>query len=223
MGIRPLVTLHHFSNPVWVADPRDPTCTRRPDRHEPVRARLAGRRDGHRRDGASTRRCRAAVRRPRRRVGHASTSRSTTCSRRTASATSRPAGSRSAHSPTSSSPVRARLHRRARGDVPRDQGERHRSTPTATASPPRSACRSRSPTGSRRATTCRRPTPTTSPRAIASSTCSTTCSSTRSLNGTFDTDLDGTPDEQHPEWAGTLDWLGLQYYFRAGVTGAIAR
>ena len=27
-------------------------------------------------------------------------------------------------------------------------------------------------------------------------------------NGTFDTDLDGTPDEQHPEWAGTLDWLG---------------
>ena len=32
-------------------------------------------------------------------------------------------------------------------------------------------------------------------------------------------DLDGTPDEQHPEWAGTLDWLGLQYYFRAGVSG----
>ena len=22
MGIRPLVTIHHFSNPVWVADPR---------------------------------------------------------------------------------------------------------------------------------------------------------------------------------------------------------
>jgi beta-glucosidase/6-phospho-beta-glucosidase/beta-galactosidase len=40
--------------------------------------------------------------------------------------------------------------------------------------------------------------------------------------GGFDTDLDGTPDEQHPEWAGTLDWLGLQYYFRAGVTGASA-
>jgi beta-glucosidase/6-phospho-beta-glucosidase/beta-galactosidase len=39
------------------------------------------------------------------------------------------------------------------------------------------------------------------------------------LNGTFDADLDGTPDEQHPEWAGTIDWLGLQYYFRAGVSG----
>src|SRR5690242_11323289 len=26
-GIRPLVTLHHFSNPVWVADPRDTACT----------------------------------------------------------------------------------------------------------------------------------------------------------------------------------------------------
>lgn len=36
--------------------------------------------------------------------------------------------------------------------------------------------------------------------------------------GTWDSNLDGTPDEQHPEWVG-LDWLGLQYYFRAGVTG----
>jgi len=27
-------------------------------------------------------------------------------------------------------------------------------------------------------------------------------------NGTFDADFDGTPDEQHPEWAGSLDWLG---------------
>ena len=40
------------------------------------------------------------------------------------------------------------------------------------------------------------------------------------LHGTFDANLDGTPDEQHPEWAGTLDWLGVQYYFRSGVTGA---
>jgi beta-glucosidase len=39
-------------------------------------------------------------------------------------------------------------------------------------------------------------------------------------NGTFDANLDGTPDEMHPEWAGTLDWLGVQYYFRAGVTGS---
>jgi beta-glucosidase len=38
------------------------------------------------------------------------------------------------------------------------------------------------------------------------------------VNGSFDTNIDGTPDEQHPEWAGRLDWLGLQYYFRAGVT-----
>src|SRR5262249_51152464 len=40
------------------------------------------------------------------------------------------------------------------------------------------------------------------------------------VNGTFDSNLDGVSDEDHPEWAGTLDWLGLQYYFRAGVTGA---
>jgi beta-glucosidase len=39
------------------------------------------------------------------------------------------------------------------------------------------------------------------------------------VNGTFDANLDGTSDEAHPEWTGTLDWLGLQYYFRAGVTG----
>src|SRR5262249_38719218 len=37
--------------------------------------------------------------------------------------------------------------------------------------------------------------------------------------GGLDTNLDGTLDEQHPEWKGTLDWLGVQYYFRAGVTG----
>ena len=41
-------------------------------------------------------------------------------------------------------------------------------------------------------------------------------------NGTFDSNLDGISDEAHPEWAATLDWLGLQYYFRAGVTGATA-
>jgi beta-glucosidase len=42
------------------------------------------------------------------------------------------------------------------------------------------------------------------------------------VNGGFDTDLDGNPDEQHPEWAGRIDWLGLQYYFRAGVTASPA-
>jgi beta-glucosidase len=39
------------------------------------------------------------------------------------------------------------------------------------------------------------------------------------LDGTFDVDLDGTPDEQHPDWKGRLDWLGAQYYSRIGVTG----
>lgn len=38
-------------------------------------------------------------------------------------------------------------------------------------------------------------------------------------NGTFDPNVDGTPDEPHPDWANTLDWLGVQYYFRGGVTG----
>ena len=42
------------------------------------------------------------------------------------------------------------------------------------------------------------------------------------LHGSLDTNLDGTGDEPHPEWAGTLDWLGLQYYFRAGVTASPA-
>jgi beta-glucosidase len=39
------------------------------------------------------------------------------------------------------------------------------------------------------------------------------------LGGTFDSQLSGTPDEQHPTWAGKLDWLGVQYYSRTGVTG----
>jgi len=38
------------------------------------------------------------------------------------------------------------------------------------------------------------------------------------LNGTFDPDFDGVGDEPQPDWAGTLDWLGVQYYFRTGVT-----
>ena len=42
------------------------------------------------------------------------------------------------------------------------------------------------------------------------------------LTGAVDTNLDAVPDEQHPEWAGTLDWLGVQYYFRSGVTAAFA-
>jgi beta-glucosidase/6-phospho-beta-glucosidase/beta-galactosidase len=39
------------------------------------------------------------------------------------------------------------------------------------------------------------------------------------LGGTFDSQLSGSPDEQHPSWAGRLDWLGVQYYSRIGVTG----
>ncbi len=39
------------------------------------------------------------------------------------------------------------------------------------------------------------------------------------LAGNFDANLDGTPDEDKPDWKGTLDWLGVQYYFRTGVTG----
>jgi beta-glucosidase len=38
------------------------------------------------------------------------------------------------------------------------------------------------------------------------------------VEGQFDTDLDGTFDEPHPEWKDTLDWIGVQYYFRAGVS-----
>jgi beta-glucosidase/6-phospho-beta-glucosidase/beta-galactosidase len=37
--------------------------------------------------------------------------------------------------------------------------------------------------------------------------------------GGFDSDFDGSLDEPQPAWRGKLDWLGVQYYFRAGVTG----
>ncbi len=36
--------------------------------------------------------------------------------------------------------------------------------------------------------------------------------------GGFDPELDGTPSEPHDDWRGALDWLGVQYYFRAGVS-----
>jgi beta-glucosidase len=36
--------------------------------------------------------------------------------------------------------------------------------------------------------------------------------------GSFDADFDGTADERHPEWKGTLDWLGIQLYDRTSVS-----
>jgi len=30
LGIRPIVTIHHFSNPIWIADPRDIACPNGP-------------------------------------------------------------------------------------------------------------------------------------------------------------------------------------------------
>ncbi len=38
------------------------------------------------------------------------------------------------------------------------------------------------------------------------------------LDGQLDSDLDGTPDMDVPGLAGTADWLGIQYYFRTGVS-----
>ncbi|MSQ02901.1 MAG: glycoside hydrolase family 1 protein [Myxococcales bacterium] len=37
------------------------------------------------------------------------------------------------------------------------------------------------------------------------------------ISGLLDRDLDGTPEEAHPEWANTCDRLGYQYYFRMYV------
>lgn len=40
------------------------------------------------------------------------------------------------------------------------------------------------------------------------------------VDGLLDADLDGVPEEAHPEWAGTVDRLGYQYYYRFFVKGA---
>ena len=37
--------------------------------------------------------------------------------------------------------------------------------------------------------------------------------------GKLDRDLDGVPEEDHPEWANTVDLLGYQYYYRMYVRG----
>jgi beta-glucosidase len=42
------------------------------------------------------------------------------------------------------------------------------------------------------------------------------------LNGTFDPKIDSSASEQEPTWKGKLDWLGVQYYSRDGVTGSPA-
>jgi beta-glucosidase len=38
-------------------------------------------------------------------------------------------------------------------------------------------------------------------------------------SGLFDADVDGVGETAKPDWTGKIDWLGVQYYFRAGVTG----
>jgi len=40
------------------------------------------------------------------------------------------------------------------------------------------------------------------------------------VDGMLDADLDGQPEEAHPEWGGTVDRLGYQYYFRFAVKSA---
>ncbi|MBA2661429.1 MAG: family 1 glycosylhydrolase [Bradymonadaceae bacterium] len=40
--------------------------------------------------------------------------------------------------------------------------------------------------------------------------------------GAFDPSVDRTWSEAHPQWEGKLDWLGVQYYFRTGVSGKVA-
>ncbi|KNC76810.1 hypothetical protein SARC_10708 [Sphaeroforma arctica JP610] len=44
------------------------------------------------------------------------------------------------------------------------------------------------------------------------------------LDGTFDASWSRNTStfESHPEWKGKLDFVGLQYYFRAGITGSPA-
>jgi beta-glucosidase len=42
------------------------------------------------------------------------------------------------------------------------------------------------------------------------------------IEGGFDNDLDQVLEEPHPEWAGKLDWLGVQYYSRQGVSATPA-
>ena len=37
-------------------------------------------------------------------------------------------------------------------------------------------------------------------------------------DGSFDVDFDQVKDETHEEWAGKTEWVGLQYYSRGGVT-----
>ena len=40
--------------------------------------------------------------------------------------------------------------------------------------------------------------------------------------GAFDPELDGSFSEPQANWSGKLDWMGVQYYFRTGVTAAPA-
>ena len=224
-GIRPLVTIHHFSNPVWVDDPRDLDVHERADRHEPVRARRpGGRPDGRRRrwrehaDAA-----RAALRRSRRRVGHGQRAGQLPARGATASALFPPGKSTLADLIDKFMPAlrdylaaHAAMYDAIKANDTIDADGDGVAAAVGLVDVGR-----RLGAGARR--TSRRPTPTTSRRAIASST----------LFHYLFVDAIAerhvrhrprrhAPTSSTPSGRARSTGSALQYYFRAGVTGATA-
>lgn len=218
-GIRPLVTLHHFANPIWVADPRDPSCA-----NGPSDTNLCGL--GHPQGGPLV-------------VAEMATFARTIAARY---------GDRVDEWGTLNEPVNYLLasygvgqfppgHAYALGNmfgqfvgVVRDYLEAHarmydaiKSADTIDAD------------GDGIAATVGLSLSVAAFAAAQSNAVSTDPADTGArdrilyvyhhlvpdslLNGTFDPGLLGSPSESHPSWKGRLDWLGVQYYARIGVTG----
>ena len=224
-GIRPMITVHHFSNPVWVADPRDPVCEHNPTPGQPADTNLCG-------------------------LGGAGGPQVVAEMAEFAGELARRFGDRVDEWGTLNEPVNYLLASYGIGTFPpgrftitslftdfmpvvRDYLSAHaamydaiKAADTTDADHDGVAAAVGLTLSVADWAAAGNNQPSTDPRDVAARDKVEYVYHYLAIDaittGRFDTDLDGQGDEDHPDWRGKLDWLGVQYYFRTGVTGQSA-
>ncbi|MEZ4402832.1 MAG: family 1 glycosylhydrolase [Kofleriaceae bacterium] len=220
-GVRPMLTVHHFSNPVWVADPRDPTCLNNPTPGQPTDQNLCG-------------------------LGGAGGPQVIEAMAAYAGELARRYGDRVDEWGTLNEPINYLLAAYGIGVFPpgrntitalftdfvpvvRDYLSAHaamyaaiKANDTIDADGDGVAAAVGLTLSVADWEASAGNAPSTAPADLAARDKVTYLYHYLAVDaltqGGFDPDLDGVLDEPHPTWRGTVDWLGVQYYFRAGVT-----
>jgi beta-glucosidase len=222
-GVRPMLTVHHFSNPVWIADPRDPVCANNPTPGQPTDTNLCG-------------------------LGGAGGPAVIAQMAQYAGELARRYGDRVDEWGTLNEPVNYLLAAYGIGTFPpgrftistlftdfipivRDYLAAHaamydaiKANDTIDADGDGVAAAVGLTLSVADWTAAGNNQPSTDPRDVAARDKVEYVYHYLPIDaitrGGFDADLDGQLDEDHPDWRGKLDWLGVQYYFRTGVRAA---